>query len=195
VEGVAGDGRDGMRVPSYGVLYLSGQTSLLQGGAAQGGVKFQKYCAPNQPASAKRATPPKKHATNISALLLSSLRMGRCSRLSAKSYSTRHPSVIHKSAGLFCPYLSSVPSFSWGINLACRNIASSTYPVAAPTSSKPSAAASNNSAAFCQDCRAWAFSGRLSSMYTRATSLSVRSAGPSLTWIERVSGWTIRAGA
>jgi hypothetical protein len=26
---------------NYGVLYLSGQATLLQGGAAQGGVKFQ----------------------------------------------------------------------------------------------------------------------------------------------------------
>ena len=63
---------------NYGVLYLSGQASWLQGGAAQGGVKFQKYRAPNQPARAKRATPPKKHATNTSAPLLSSPRMGRC---------------------------------------------------------------------------------------------------------------------
>jgi hypothetical protein len=54
-------------------------------------------------------------------------------------------------------------------------------------SSKPSAAARSNSAAFCQECRAWAFSGRWSSIYARA-SLSVRSVGPSLTWIERVSG-------
>ena len=33
---------------NYGVLYLSGQASWLQGGAAQGGVKFQKYRAPNE---------------------------------------------------------------------------------------------------------------------------------------------------
>ena len=110
------------------------------------------------------------------------IRRGRLARLALAG---NHGPV--SSAGLFCPYLSSVPSVSCGINLACRNIASSTCPVAAPTSSKPSAAASNNSAAFCQNCRAWAFSGRLSSIYTRA-SLSVRSAGPSLTWIERVSG-------
>src|SRR6185436_7218545 len=69
---------------SYGVLYLSGQASSLQGGAAQGGVKFQKYRAPNQPASAKRATAPKKHATMTNAPLLSSLRMGRCPHLSVK---------------------------------------------------------------------------------------------------------------
>jgi hypothetical protein len=48
-------------------------------------------------------------------------------------------------------------------------------------------------AAFCQDCRAWSASGRWSSMYSRA-SLSVRSAGPSLTWIERGAERTIRAG-
>ena len=68
-------------MPNYGALYLSGQTSLLQGGAAQGGVKFQKYCAPNQPASANRATPPRKHATNTSALRLSSSRMSECPQL------------------------------------------------------------------------------------------------------------------
>jgi hypothetical protein len=60
----------------YGVLYLSGQAILLQGGAAQGGVKFQKYHHPSKPATAKRATPPKNHAKNKNASLQSSFRMG-----------------------------------------------------------------------------------------------------------------------
>ena len=50
--------------------------------------------------------------------------------------------VSPASAGLFCPYLSSVPSFSCGINLACRNIASSTCPVAAPPKTDASVSAS-----------------------------------------------------
>ena len=90
-------------MPNYGVLYLSGQASLLQGGAAQGGVKFQKYYDPNQPASAKRATPPKKHATNTSAPLLSSPRMDRCPQLSVKSYGT------HAFGSATSPYAASRP--------------------------------------------------------------------------------------
>jgi hypothetical protein len=47
---------------NYGVLYLSGQTSLPQGGAAQGGVKSQKYRDPNQPARANSAVAPMNQA-------------------------------------------------------------------------------------------------------------------------------------
>ena len=66
----------------------------------------------------------------------------------------RHGTQPRRTAGLFVPNGLPCLQSLGGTNLACRNIASSTCPVAAPTSSKPSAAARSNSAAFCQECRA-----------------------------------------